>query len=421
MKKGSFIVLMIVFSLTALGEPLKLDLEEAIKLAYENSYTLKNANIDLRNSNLQVKEAYKEALPKIDYTGRADRNGDEIYGDNIDKSNTQYDHSIDLVQPLYRGGTIRAGIDAAENINQKSIYEFENQRDNLRLEVIRKYIRILELYESKFVYEKSLKEVEEQYNRANRKYELKLLAKSDILPFKTRVINNRTRIIEVVNQIKIAEVELKNEMGVDRNVDIALKNIDNKRYDLELIDLEGDIRLAREDNRDAKIAGLDVKIAESEKAVAKSEFYPKADLRFGYTSDDRNFSDSGDDWNWNAGVTVSMNLFSFGQDLNAYERSENNVRKSQNVEAKVKDDIEVQVRSYYLNLVKLEGTVLEQMSAVESAQENLNLERKRYENGLTDVIDFLTIENSLREAELELIQAQLNYYLSYEEYKDSLR
>jgi len=421
MKKLVFAMLVLSINLVSLGAPMKLTLEEAIQMAYENSYTLKNADIDLTNSNLQVKEAYKEALPKIDYSGRFDRNAEDIYGDNGDDRKTRYSHNIELVQPLYRGGTIGAGVDAAKSINERSIYEYDNTKNDLRLLIIEKYITILQLNESKEVFEKSLKEVEEQYNRANRKYELKLIAKSEVLPFKTRVINNRTNIIETVNRLKIVEVELKNELGIDRDIDIEVEPIDNKRYDLALVDLDADVKFARVNNKDSKIAQLDVEIARAEEALARSEFLPEVDYRFGYGSEDSRFDDSGDDWQWNTGVTVSMNLFSFGQDINAYDRAKNNTQKSKNLELRAQDDIEVEVRSYYLDLIGLEGTVDEQIAAVESAEENLNLEKRRYESGLTDVIDFLQIENVLREAELSLIQAQLNYYLAYEKYKDSLR
>lgn len=420
MKKYVVLTLIVFMNMVAIGAPLKLDLEESIRLAYENSYILKNADIDLTNSNLQVKEAYKEALPKLDYIGRADRSGEEMYGDNKD-SKTNYDHSLEVVQPLFRGGTIKAGVDAAKSINEISLYEYDNTKNDLRLDVIEKYITILQLIESQEVFEESLKEVEEQYNKANRKYELKLIAKSEVLPFKTRVINNRTSIIETVNKIKIAEVELKNELGISRDIEIELTPIAQEKYDLDLIDLDADVKFARVNNKDAKIANLNIEIAKAEESLAKSEFLPQVDLRAGYGSDDSKFNDSADSWEWNAGVTVSMNLFSFGQDMNAYDRAKNNTEKTRNSELRAQDDIEVEVRTYYLGLISLGGTVDEQEAAVESALENLNLERRRYESGLTDVIDFLQIENSLRESELALIEAQLNYYLAYEKYKDSLR
>lgn len=419
MKKILLTIMVLSVSLISAGAPLRLDLEEAVRLAYENSYILKNADIDLTNSHLQVREAYKEALPKIDYTGRADRSAEDIYNDN--SSRTNYNHKIELVQPLYRGGTIGAGISAARSINERSSYEYERTKTDLRLKVIEQYITILQLHENKGVFENSLREVEDQYNRVKRKHELNLLSKSEVLPFKTRVINTRTSIIETVNRIKIAEVELKNELGIERGVEIDLAPLNNNRYDLDLIDVDADVKFARVNNKDARIARLDVEVAEAEERAAKADFLPTADFRFGYGSSDRNFKDSADDWHWNAGVTVSMNLFSFGQDMNAYKRAQNNTERSLNTESRAQDDIEVEVRSFYLDLIRLEGTVAEQIAAVESAQENLVLEKRRYDSGLTTVIDFLQIENSLREAELSLIEAELNFYLAYERYKDSLR
>ena len=419
MKKILLTIMVLSVSVISRGAPLRLDLEEAVRLAYENSYILKNADIDLTNSDLQVREAYKEALPRIDYTGRADRSAEEIYDDNNNKTN--YNHKIELVQPIYRGGTIGAGISAARSINERSSYEYKKTKTDLRLKVIEQYITILQLHENKRVFENSLREVEDQYNRVKRKYELNLLAKSEVLPFKTRVINTRTSIIETVNRIKIAEVELKNELGIHRGLEIDLAPLNNNRYDLNLIDVDADVKFARVNNKSARIARLDVEVAEAKEKAARSDFLPTADFRFGYGSSDRNFHDSADDWQWNAGVTVSMNLFSFGQDLDAYDRAKNNTEKSLNTESRAQDDIEVEVRSFYLDLVRLEGTVAEQIAAVESAQENLLLEKRRYDSGLTTVIDFLQIENSFREAELSLIEAELNFYLAYERYKDSLK
>lgn len=112
MKKILLTVLVLCISHISMGAPMRLDLEEVIEIAYENSYILKNADIDQINSGLQVREAYKEALPKIDYIGRADKSADDIYDDN----RTRYDHRIELVQSVYRGGAIDAGISAARSI-----------------------------------------------------------------------------------------------------------------------------------------------------------------------------------------------------------------------------------------------------------------------------------------------------------------
>lgn len=418
-KKVIGILMLTVFTLTQ-GETKKLNLEEAVRLSYENSFTLKNADLDLSNSKLKVKEAYKEALPKLNYTGEYNKNERDIYG-NQDSRNSSYSNKIEVVQPIYRGGLIGAGIEGAKKTGERSDYEYLDKKSNLRLSIIEKYIGIIEFRKQLDVYRVSLKEVEGELERAQRKQELKLISKSKVLPFKTRVINTRTKIIQVENQLKIAKVDLKNELKIPADVEIELAPVDEAGYNLSLIDVDGDVRFARENNRESKIAKLNYEITSIQEAQTRSNFLPQVDLRGGYTAEDRSFKGSGRDWQWNVGVSVKMNLFSFGQDMNKYERAKNETKKAENLEAQTRDNIEVQVRSKFLDLVKQEGTVREQEVAVESAKENYTLEKRRHENGLTDVIDFLTIENSLREAELALIQAELSYYLAYERYQDSLK
>lgn len=411
---------MLLLGTAAMGEVRNLSLEETIELAYKNSYVLENADIDLENSQLQVKEAYKEALPKVDYNGSYKKNQEEIYGGNDSRDNS-YSQSVSLVQPLYRGGIIGAGVKGANLFEELSNYTYDNEKKGLRLDIIDQYTNILELEESLEVFKTSLGEVEGALKRAKRQYELKLIARSEVLPFQTKVINTKTSIIKTENEIEIAKVKLKNELKIPSEVKIELEKIDQNRYDVMLIDIESDVDYARENNTQYNISRINSEIAQVKEAETKSEFLPKVDLVGGYGTEAGNFSDANSDWEWNVGVNVSMNLFSFGQDLDAYKRSKNETKKQANLESQSKDNIEVEVRSNYLELIRLRGTIAEQEVAVESAEENYNLEKRRYESGLTDVIDFLAIESSLREAELSLIQSELDYYLAYERYKDSLR
>jgi OMF family outer membrane factor len=420
MKKILIVTLIISLSVYVSGEAITLNLNQCIERALSNSYTIKNADIDLENSELQVREAYKEALPKISYTGLYDKNEENIYGDNLDRDENYYNR-IELIQPLYRGGLIGAGIVAAKKIRELSDYEFLKSRSELRLLIIEKYLNILKFQNELEVYQASLKDVEGQYKKAQRKYELRLFSKADVLPFATRVRNIRTNIIRLKNIIEITQLELKNEIGIDRRRELELRPIDSVNYDLLGIDIEADVELARENNRDSKMARLDYEITKANESLARAEFFPKVDFTLGYTGEEGDFDGASEEWQWDAGITVTMNLFEFGQNLNAYNRYKNETEKSKNLEMKARDDIEVTLRSNYSELVRLKETVKEQQAAVESSYENYSVEKRRYENGLVSVIDFLQIESDLREAKLSLLEASLDYYLAYEEYQEYLK
>ncbi|ADO83536.1 TolC family protein [Ilyobacter polytropus] len=420
MKNFLIVILITSLSMYAYSETITLDLNQCIERALSSSYTIKNADIDLENSKLQVREAYKEALPKISYTGLYDKNDESIYGDNQDRNDNYYNR-IELIQPLYRGGLIGAGIEAAKKIRELSDYEFLESRSDLRLLVIEKYLNILKLQKGLEVYQASLKDVNGQYKKAQRKYELRLFSKADVLPFATRVRNIRTNIIRIKNEIKITELELKNEIGIHRKTELKLEPIDSMNYDLSGIDIEADVDLARENNRDSKMARLDYEITKANESLARSEFFPKVDLNFGYTGEDGDFDGASEDWKWDAGITVTMNLFEFGQNVDAYNRYKNETEKSRNLESKARDNIEVTLRSNFSELIRLKETVKEQQAAVESSYENYSVEKRRYENGLVSVVDLLQIESDLREAKLSLLEAALDYYLAYERYYEYLK
>lgn len=214
---------------------------------------------------------------------------------------------------------------------------------------------------------------------------------------------------------------MKNEIGIHRKTELKLEPIDSMNYDLSGIDIEADVDLARENNRDSKMARLDYEITKANESLARSEFFPKVDLNFGYTGEDGDFDGASEDWKWDAGITVTMNLFEFGQNVDAYNRYKNETEKSRNLESKARDNIEVTLRSNFSELIRLKETVKEQQAAVESSYENYSVEKRRYENGLVSVVDLLQIESDLREAKLSLLEAALDYYLAYERYYEYLK
>lgn len=407
-------------TITLYAQRVEINLPEAIEKAYEHDYTLKNSELDLTNSKIKVKEAYKNFLPTVDYTGKYTRYEEEKTLSS-ERVQDYYDNSIAATQPIFQGGSLLAQLNSAKNDRDKKNYQHEDTRINTMLNTINKYTTVLLKEKEVEVYGIALKNMESQYSRANRKYELDMIAKSEVLPFNTRVLNLKTKLLEGKNGVETAKADLKNYIGIASSKDIELKKIAERDYSLDSIDLEKDIETARENNREIKISNLDAQIKENEKIIARSEFLPKVSAGITYRSGDERIKNSTDDLSWEAGINVKMNLFQFGQSMDRYERSKNEELKAKNLEKKAKDSIELSLRTSYLNLLKYRGIVEEQKSAVESARENYKLESRRYEMELSDAVTLVEIEKNLVESELALIGAQFNYYLAYEQYKSLLR
>lgn len=426
LRGGNMNKLLVTLILTTLtctiyaNQGVNITLSEAIEKAYQHDYTLKNSELDLENSKIKVREAYKNFLPTVDYSGKYTRY-DEEKTVSSQKVQDYYDNTMSATQPLFQGGSLMAQLNSAQQDRSKKNYQYEDTRINTMLTTIGKYTSVLLREKEVEVYELALKNMETQYSKANRKYELDMIAKSEILPFNTRVLNLKTRLLESKNGVETAKADLRNHIGLKSSQSLFLKEIEEKNYNLESIELERDVAEARENNRTIKIYNLDTLMRENDKIIAKSDFLPKVSAGITYRSGDERVKNSTDDISWEAGVNVKMNIFQFGQSVDRYERSKNEELKAKNLEEKAKDSVELNLRTSYLNLLKYRGIVEEQRSAVESARENYNLESRRYEMELTDAVTLVEIEKNLVESELSLVGAQFNYYVAYEQYKSLLK
>ena len=419
LKKIILIYIMLSLYTVTAAKEVSLDLKNTIDRAYGHDYELKNSQIDVENSSKEVKKAYKELMPKLNYNGNYTNYEKE---DKIDSKNvSEYtENEFVIEQPLFQGGALLAKLDSAKQTRDKKNYTYIDSKINTKLSAIDKYLRVLVSNEELRVYQVSLESLQKQYEKINRKYELDMVSKTEVLPLNTRVLNLKTQVVEAKNNIAVSETDLKNFIGISHNDTVALKGLESKMYDISNINIENDVKYVRNNNRNVKMVDIDSKVKENEKIIARSEFLPKVSGFYSQKSGDERSSNSTDDFNWEAGVAVKMNIFEFGKSMDEYKIKKNEVEKAENLKALTRDNIELQLRKNYLNLVKYKGVVEEQEAAVLSARETYNLESRRFEMDLIDAVSFVQIEQTLVDTELSLLVARYNYFMAFAQYKSLL-
>ncbi len=416
--------LMLILMASSLWGSEKMTLNESLDMAYENNYEYQNVKIDKENIDLQVREGYKTAAPRLDYRGGYTATGDEnkmsMMGGGP-KSDQRLNHELGITQPIYNGGTVIAGIEIAKISQELMNYKLEKSKSQLKLQVIDAYLKVLAQAEVIAVYETSLEEVKASFDQAERKYQLDIISKSDYLPLKTQVISTGTNLVEAQNQGEIYMIEFKNIIGMPIDRDIDLESLEFQKYDLDLIDVDADISYALLNNKDSRISQLNTNIVEEQEKISKSDLLPQINARLAYSAEDRHLSDSMDEWYWTAGVEINWRLFDFGKSWDAYTRSKNETKKAENTERKALDDLEVNIRTNYIDLVKLNGTTEAKEAELEASQENYDLQKRKYNEGIISITDYLIYETKLNDTKLSLIKTKLDYYYAYEKYLEDLK
>jgi len=411
MKKNLFILLASVLFLNI--NAIELDVETTIQMAYNNNIEVRNAMKNIENYELMKKEAIKNGLPTIKFSGqylKIEDVDDELGANNIS-----------LEQPIYVGGAVLEGIKVSKISNEYGYLELKNAKQNIKLNVLTMYSNILKLDKNLETLKKSLEELTENYRLVEEQYKLDMITKTAVLQIKYRMIELESNIIDLENNIDILKMNLKKEIGLEVYEEIELKTEEYLFTWTEEIDLDNDIVYASHNNVNIQMTEIASKLKKSSEVLERADLLPKVGFNFNYGNGQEvlKVADSfkNDNMNWTAGIGVSMTLWDWGKNYNKLQRAKNETSKVKDIELDTKQAIAIGVRAKYMDLVKLQKLIEAKHEAVKSAEENYKLEKEKFESRLITAADFLEAENHVRNSKVDLINTMSDYYVAYQNYE----
>jgi outer membrane protein TolC len=414
--KKKILGMMLIMSCSSFG--MKVSLEKAVDMAFKNNRDLKNSKIETVQQDLLYKETAKGALPTVSIEGGYTDDRDDSYDDGY------FENGIVLTQPIYSGGEIYYGIEGAKKSKELYNITYEKEKWDTRLEVVKQYITILQLQKSLEVYETSKVEKEEELKSQQEFYNLGLIDKSEILKVESSLYESKSDIIETKNEIQKEKITLKKLMGISLEEDILLKDIEVEKIDPEKIEFENDLKNAVKESLESKKLKLNAEITKLEEKATKSEFLPEVDLEYAYESSDMaSFSDSADvkDWNWSIGVSFEWEIFNFGSSMDSYKSAKLDTEKAEISRDNSIEELKKEITSAYLEIETLYSLIETRKKSYETSNEIYEIGREKYANRLIDTVDYLQTESDLREAQVNYINVQMDYYQAYEEYLNLIK
>ncbi len=171
---------------------------------------------------------------------------------------------------------------------------------------------------------------------------------------------------------------------------------------------------------EALIAGYNVKSYKLNLAITRASLYPSLSLSgnisFGYYSNHSEgsfWSQVGDKNRIGKSVGLSMNIpvfYGLGRRSNV-SRAKNNYRSAQIQYEQTQQSIHNAIRRAVLDL----ESGIQQYNLARKKEEfsvlSYNAGKKRYEQGLSTIIDLNTVSNNVLQAKYDLLKARLNYVM----------
>lgn len=409
------VTLLLIFNaLNTFSATVNLSLEDAIQKAYENNRGIKNSKTELENSKIDKKMAFKSGLPSVSYNAQTSIDGE------LSKI------SLALNQTVFDGGRTIAAIKNSNRYLNLGEYNLESTKNSVELAVINQYVTILNNQKQLEIYKNSKKELEGSYQRITRKYELGLVNKTEVLNMNYSIINLESLIIQIENALEISKLNLKNTLGINKSDEVALMEIENLNIDIKDIDFEKDLEQSKISSLTAKKAKTMTELQKASEVNKRSLLMPNISLNVLYGNLSYvpgNLLDATKEKHIDSAtsITISGTLFDWGSNWNAYQQAKNKTKIAIETENTTQDTLEINLKTTYLELLRLEKQKEAKEKALESSKENYNYQKQRYEEGLISTLDYINAENTYRESEIGLLATKLSSYYTYRNYLNLLK
>lgn len=403
-----------------------LTLDQAIDLSLNNSKEMRISEKNLDISKLNVSKAFKNALPSVTYTGAytVGEHERQILTQserNYVSKKRGYTQNLKLTQPLFTGGVVTAGIKGAKAYENIASYSFLQSKIKNRLDTIKIFSDIINAQRNLEALKYSEGVLLKRYQKQEEQLKLRLITKPDILQTEYSIEDIRAQMINVKNVVDTNMEKLYIRTGISKSEPLNLVPFDIPNNFSEKINLDSDLKQAINESLSAKVAEEQVKVASATRIAAVGDLLPQVSAFASYGTGERTtFERSYRDGEWTGGVQVSWKVFSFGSDLDNYRVAKLQEEQEELRETSTKENIEIDVRSAYLNVLSLEKQIASQAKALEAAKVNFELNQEKYDAGLISTVDYLDFENTYRQARIAYNKVLLDYYYAFETYRSLL-
>jgi len=449
-KKKQILLMAVIFLLVTMvlkaQEPVKLSLQEALKMAMQNNTNILNSELDLKIAQKKIWETTASGLPHIDVKGSYQHifkvptlsfggselsntevpfdpgtgtgtvssvtlsTGETIYMNMIQgaeielgtKNNTIFDFTV---SQLIFSGAYFVGLQATKVYLGLSKQSAEKTKLDVTETVINTYNMILVAEESKKILAQNLENIDKTLYEVSEMNKQGFLEKTDVDQLELTANTIKNALNQIDSNLDMGYRLLKIQIGMEETVKVEL--IDQLETDELLTSTSAQLisePFSLERNVDYQLIQTSEKAASLELKLAKTGYLPTI---AGFYNHNENinapaFNFAPKDL---VGVTLSLPIFSSGERMASVSQKRFSLEKAQNTRKFVSSNLMMQASQYQNDLkLKLEK-YQNQKKSKELSDDIYQRTLEKYKQGFSSSMDLMATQN-------QYLNNLTNYYQS---------
>ena len=308
-------------------------------------------------------------------------------------------YGINIYQTIYDFGANLSRYEASKTNLDLTKLDIVRVKNLVALDFINAYFDLLETEKMVLVAEKEVERFTLHLKVTQSFYEEGVITKNDLLQAEVMLSDARQRLLTMTNRRSLNISNINSILA--RPIYACVEVVDAPATTSQVIELEKAWDTAGKERSEIKIIDHQLRILDFQETAVRSEYYPTLFAQGGYNYTENRYQFPTDNWSLIFGI--HLNVFSGGSTKAGvskvlYEREQLLEQKK-----KLIDDINLEVEKSYLDLKNALEKIQVTKDAVSQGEENLRINKIRYEEGVgtsTDVVDAITL----------LTTAETNYY-----------
>jgi outer membrane protein len=394
--------------------PRQISLEEAVRLAQQNSpltVAARNAN---RTTEAQVKANLAQFLPTASFSYSGNQNGGTQFVGGTPVPTTglpwSYSRSLSSNLTIFDGGQRNYNYRAAQaNLESAGANEVA-QKFAVALNVKTQYFNVLAANEQLSAAKQLLEQATQQLKVSSAKMAAGVATRADSLTSAIQVGNAKLAILNAENSLRNANAALTRLVASPVMVTATLADtMDIGRIELD----ETAIMQAVADGPSVRQSTQALLAARAQHRAATTPYMPTLSANASYGQNPK----QSQNFNFGGGPTATSTRFGLSLSytiFNNYSREQQLVAArvaADNAEANLRDAkalVVQNVTTFLSNFRTAQQTIDLQLLTIQSAQEALRVVQQRYNLGSSALLEVLQAETTLDNARSQLITARIN-------------
>jgi outer membrane protein len=393
MRRFQLFVFACIFLIPVAGRALTL--EEGLKIVAETGRDVKIARSDEEAAREAVWLARSPWLPQVN-----------VYGNetwlqyqptarfNIVTAPTAqsqfFTYGVTANQLLYDFGKTSSSIDAAKyNLKAREIAT-QRARNRSALDFILAYYDLLEADKLLQVAAEEVKQYEAHKHDAEVRYRAGVVTKNEVLQADVTLADSRQRYLISDNLRSLRASQINSLLLRPLNDAVQLEEV--KTSPSAGITLEAAWTAAEAESPEIQVLDAGIRAKEESVNSTRAEYFPTFFLSGGYQYQENEFQVYPRNWSLIAGM--NFNLFEGGATSARVHIGRSELASLKTTRDKIVDAVRLDVKGAYLNLQSSAQQIEVTKTAITQAEENLRLQRLRYQEGVgtaLEVLDAVTL------------------------------